>query len=277
MISCAILCLLLTAAAEPDANEIVRKAIGREVGHRLRLANYTWQERRVTKESSGAKPPETRVWDHFNIDGTSYRKLIEKDGKPLPPNDARKEQEKMDQEMARRRNETESQRSKRLDAERKELDESIRFREEVMKAFTFRLEGDDKVNGFNAWRIAADPRAGFQPKSRQGSILSKIQGRIWVDKQSNEWLKFEMRTLEKISFAGFIATIAPGAVIAAQQMRVNDELWHPEWTRIKLNARALWKRLDGDIEQTYRNFRKFQAESRILEVSEVEKQQVEKK
>lgn len=259
------------AVDSPDVNDLVRKAIDREVRHRRQLANYTWQERIVERDDDVKKKVQTRVYEHFNIDGTSYRKLLEKDGKALTAAEARKEREKMDKEMARRRNESESQRKKRIEAERKELDEAIKFREEVMKAFTFRIEGEEKVNGYNAWRIAGDPRTDFVAKSREGKVLSKIRGRIWVEKVSNEWLKFDVVTLEKITFGGFIATIAPGAMIAAQQMRVNEELWHPEWMRVRLNARALWKKLNAEIEQTYQGFRKFQAESRILEVSEVEK------
>ena len=260
-----------TVDATPDVNDLVRKAISREVGHQHRLANYTWQEKIVRNIGDSKKKPEARVFEHFNIDGTSYRKLIEKDGKPLSDAGARKEQDKMDKEIARRGNEGSSQRKKRIEAQRKDGEEAIQFREEVMKAFTFRIEGEEKVNGYSAWRIAGDPRPDFKPKSREGRMLSKIRGRIWVEKVSNEWLKFDVVTLEKITFGGFIATIAPGATIAAQQMRVNEELWHPEWMRVRLNARALWKKLNAEIEQTYQGFRKFQAESRILEVSEVEK------
>jgi hypothetical protein len=255
----------------PDVNELVRKAIDREVRHQRQLSNYTWQERSVSHETDGKRQRRERLWDVFNVDGTSYRRLIERDGKPLSVDEARKEQEKLDKEIARRRNETESQRRKRIEAERKDREEGIRFREEVMRAFTFRIEGEEKIDGYTAWRVAGDPRPGFQPKSREGKILNKIRGHIWIEKQSNEWLKFDVVTLDKITFGGFLAAVQPGATMMARQMRVNDELWHPEWFRVTLNARALWKKVDAEVEQTFRNFRKFQTESRILEVSEVEK------
>jgi hypothetical protein len=266
----------LAGNTAPPANvdEMVKKAIDREIHNQRKLANYTWETRSVTdmlSNSAELKKKEVRVHENFNIDGTSYRKLIEKDGKPLSASDARKEQEKMDKEIAKRKAESPSQRRKRQDAEKKELEEGIKFREEVMKAFTFRLEGQEKVNGFSAWRIAGDPRADFKPKSRDGKMLAKIRGRIWVEQASGEWLKFEVETLDKITFGAFLASVAPGAKISAQQMRVNEELWHPEWMRVRLNARALWKKINADMEQTYRNFRKFQTESRIVEVSEVEK------
>jgi hypothetical protein len=53
-------------------------------------------------------------------------------------------------------------------------------------------------------------------------------------------------------------------------MRVNEELWHPEWVRVRINARALWKKINADAETSYRNFRKFQVESRILDTAEIQ-------
>jgi hypothetical protein len=259
-------------AGDPKVDDIVRNAISREIGHQRKLANYTWQQKSVVHSLSNSaelRKTETRVTEHFNIDGTSYRKLIERDGKPLSGDEARKEQERMDKEIARRKNESPSERQKRVDRERKEREEEIRFREEVMRAFTFRIEGEEKVNTFTAWRIAGEPRRDFQAKSRDGKMLSKIRGRIWVDKTTGDWLKFDVETLDKITFGGFLASVAPGATITAQQMRVNDELWHPERVRVRINARALWKKIHADAETSFRNFRKFQVESRIVDTAEI--------
>lgn len=259
--------------ATPKVEDLVRKAISREVGNQRKLANYTWQQRSVVRSLSNSadlKKTETKVTEHFNIDGSSYRKVIERDGKPLSGDAARKEQERMDKEIAKRRSESPGQRQKRVEEERKEQEEAIRFREEVMSAFDFQIEGVEKVNAFTAWRIAGAPRPDFKPKSRDGKMLSKIRGRIWVDQASGDWLKFEVETLDKLTFGGFLASIAPGATISAQQMRVNEELWHPEWVRLRLNARALWKKINADAETSYSNFRKFQVESRIVDAVEAE-------
>lgn len=265
--------LLGEDSGSPNVGEIVRNAISREISNQRKLANYTWQQKSIVRSLSNSaelRKTETRVTEHFNIDGTSYRKLIERDGKPLSAGEARKEQERMDKEIAKRKSESASDRQKRIDHERKEQEEAIRFREEVMRAFTFRIEGEEKVNTFTAWRIAGDPRPDFRPKSRDGKMLSKIHGRIWVDKTTGDWLKFDVETLDKITFGGFLASVAPGATITAQQMRVNDELWHPEWVRVRINARALWKKINADAETSYGNFHKFQVESRIVDSAEIQ-------
>ena len=256
--------LLAAAAAPPDARDIVKIAIDREIHNQRQLANYTWQEESVVRVDGHVKK---KVKEHFSIDGSNYSKLAEKDGRPLPDAEARKEQAKMDKEIARRKNESPSQRDKRLAAERKEVAEGIKFREDVLRAFDFKIEGEDVVNGFKAWRIAGTRRVDFKPKSRDGKMLAKLRGHLWVHQESNEWLKFDVETLEKLTFGAFLATVAPGAHISSQQMRVNESLWHPEWMRVTLQGRALWKKIDFDIEDRFRNFRKFQTESRIVETA----------
>ncbi len=256
--------LFAAAAAPPDARDIVKIAIDREIHNQRQLANYTWQEESVVRVDGHVKK---KVKEHFSIDGSNYSKLAEKDGRPLPDAEARKEQAKMDKEIARRKNESPSQRDKRLAAERKEVAEGIKFREDVLRAFDFKIEGEDVVNGFKAWRIAGTRRVDFKPKSRDGKMLAKLRGHLWVHQESNEWLKFDVETLEKLTFGAFLATVAPGAHISSQQMRVNESLWHPEWMRVTLQGRALWKKIDFDMEDRYRNFRKFQTESRIVETA----------
>jgi len=263
---------LAAADPAPDVQTIVKTAISREVGNQRKLADYTWQQKSVVRmlgsSASDIVKNETKVFEHIHIDGTSYRKLVEKDGKPLSEANARKEQEKMDKEIAKRRNESPAQRKKRLDEHNKEVEESIKFREEVMRAFDFRMDGEESINGFPAWRITGVPRADFKPKSRDGKMLAKIRGKMWVHKTSGEWLKFEMETLEKLTFGAFLASVAPGATISAQQMRVSEELWHPEWMKVRLNARALWKKMHADVETSYHNFRKFQVESKLVAAGE---------
>lgn len=255
---------LLLAAAAPDVHAIVREALDREIHHQRKLDDYTWQEEQVINLPKKDRV-RSKVWDYFQIDGSSYRKLVSKDGKPLPPREAAREQRKMDDEMARRRGESPSQREKRHKAEAKEKAENIRFREEVLRAFDFRLEGEDSIAGEPAWRIAGTPKPGFKPSSRDGRFLAKVRGHLWVGKQTREWLKFDIETLDKLTFGAFLASVAPGARISSEQMRVNDELWHPRWLRVTAQGRAVLVRFNAEIEVAYRNFRRFSTESRILE------------
>ena len=261
----------LSIAAQ-DINEIVRKSLDREIVNQRNLSNYTWETKTVshsTDKSGKVKKTSTETFENLNIDGTSYKRLIEEDGKPLSERKARREQEKMDKEIANRKDESDKARRKRLENERKEMEEAIKFRREVMEAYTFTLEGEETVNGFACWRVAGEPKTGFKPKTREGTWLSKMHGRIWIEKEAFHWAKIKVETLDKIRLFGFIAALDQGTTIEVQQMRINEELWHPRWAKLKASAHAFFKQFHGDSETEWRNFRKFQAESKIVGVEEV--------
>ena len=99
-------------------------------------------------------------------------------------------------------------------------------------------------------------------------MLGKIHGAMWVTKSNSDLMKVDATTTDKITFGGFLASLSPGAHIALDMMRVNDVLWHPEFIRVGINARALWKRVNVDVEVAFRNFHKFKTESRLVAADE---------
>lgn len=264
--------VLAVTALGQDVNDIVRKALSREVDRQTKLANYTWEQRTTHKTfDSNRKVKETkvRVQEHLVLEGSEYHRLIEVDGQPLPPARVKQEQEKMDAEIARRRAESASARRKRLEHHEENRKEAIRFREEVLQAFDFRLTGEETIAGFPCYRITGEPKRGFSPKTREGKLLlGKIHGTIWVSKAGFDLVRVDAETIAKITFGGFLASLGPGAHIEVQMMRVNDELWHPQSVRLGLNARALWQKMNLEEEISWRNFRKFQTESRIVATGE---------
>jgi hypothetical protein len=55
-----------------------------------------------------------------------------------------------------------------------------------------------------------------------------------------------------------------------EQRRVHDEVWLPSHAWMRLGARvALVKKLDAEVEVLWRDYRKFQTDSRITGVSEI--------
>ena len=264
----------LTAhSAEPaDVNAIVRKALSSEISRQQRLENYTWEQKSIEKtfdQKGKLLTTKTKVFEYLVIDGSEYERLIEENGKPLNDDRARKEQQKMDKEIARRRSESASQRKHRQDEHARRRQERIKFREEVLSAFTFSIAGEEKLKGLDCWRIQAEPKRGFVGQSRQGKMmLGKIHGVLWVTKADADLMKVDAVTIDKITFGGFLARLNPGAHIALDMMRVNEELWHPENIRVSVNARALVKRFNVEEEIEFRNFHKFKAESKLVAAEE---------
>jgi hypothetical protein len=259
---------LLSPAFGQDALEIVRKSLDRDISNFESQKDYTYQEREQDRQYDGSgklKKSESTTTEILILAGQPYEKVIARNDKPLSEKEAQKEQEKMDKELARRQNLSASERAK---LEKRRL-ENRRFLREIPDAFTFRLIGEEKVSGKPAWVIEADPKPGFHAKDMRARILSKLRGKLWIDKGEYQWVRAEAQVLDTISLGMALLRIAPGGSIVFEQTRVNDEVWLPAHAQIRADARVAYlKKMHGEIELNYSNYRKFQTDSRVVAVEQ---------
>jgi hypothetical protein len=97
-------------------------------------------------------------------------------------------------------------------------------------------------------------------------MLKNLRGRIWVDQADYQWVKAEVEVIQPISFGFGLLRLAPGSVLNFEQVRVNDEVWLPAHITVRADARVAYlRKLREELEITYRDYKKFQADSRIVE------------
>jgi hypothetical protein len=257
----------------PDPLEIVRRSVEKDRLNFERANDYSYvqhTEQRQFGRGGRIEKVESRTYDVIVIDGEPYEKLVAKDGKPLPEREARKEQEKLDRELARRRAENPGERARRLSEREKRRREGREFAQEIPDAFTFRLAGEDVLEGRPVWILEAEPKPGYKGKAKRADLLTKFRGKLWIDQQDYQWVRVEAETIAPVRFGWILAKLDPGARMTFEQRRVHDEVWLPSHARMKLGARvALVKRLDAEVEVFWRDYRKFQTDSRITGVSEI--------
>jgi hypothetical protein len=68
----------------------------------------------------------------------------------------------------------------------------------------------------------------------------------------------------------FLARLHKGSRVLIETTRVNDEVWLPKHIDVKVDARvALLKNINLEEDLTYRDYRKFRADTKIVGVGEV--------
>jgi len=196
-------------------------------------------------------------------------KRIAKDDKPLPDSEARKEDEKIQRIIDKRKNESDGDRRKRLEKEQKEHEEDREFVLETADAFNFRLVGSETISGRDTWVLEGEPRSGYEPKQRNAKFLTKFKGRVWIDKAEAQWVKIDITAIDTIAIGVFLARIHKGARVVVDLTKVNDEVWLPKHVQFRLDAKlALLKTYREDIEQTFRDYKKFRTATRITVLGE---------
>lgn len=260
--------LSLTVACAQDPREIVRKSVELDQANWLRMKDYTWIARETERrlDSHGqVMATDSKAWETVILYGEPHRRVLERDGKPLPSDQQQKEQHKLDQAVAKLEHESPEQRQRRLDEYAKQRQKDREFLEEVSDLYDFHLEGSETVDGHNVWVISAVPRLDYQPRHRDAKALLKIRGKIWIDKSEYQWVRLEAQTTATISYGLFLARLNPGAKLLFEQTRVNDEVWLPKREVMSGSGRlGLLKKIAMEQELTWNNYRKFQVESKIV-------------
>jgi len=259
---------LLAQVIQPDAREIVRKSVELDQSNWQRMKDYTWIARQTDRllDSNGqVKSQKTDEWETVVVYGEPHHRMLERNGKPISAEDQRKEREKLDQAVAKREHETASQRVRREADFETQREKDREFLREVPDLFDFQLLGEEKIDGHDVWVISATPKPGAQPKRGDAKPLLKVKAKVWIDKTEYQWVRLEAETTATISFGLFIARLAPGAKLEFEQTRVNDEVWLPKREVVRGAARlGLVKKLVGEEETTWNNYRKFQVDSKVV-------------
>jgi hypothetical protein len=268
VIGLAVAAISVSSVSAQDAREIVRKSVELDQANWLRMKDYTWiaHETERNLDSKGAVKSEKReTWETLVLYGQPHRRMLERDGQPLPPDDQRKEQAKLDKVAAKLEHETPEQRQRRVSDYEKRRQKDRDFLREVTDLYDFHLEGEQPVDGHAAWVISATPKPGYQPKHGDAKPLLKIRGKIWIDKAEFQWVRLEAETTDTISYGLFIARLNPGAKLVFEQTRVNDEIWLPKRESVSGSGRlGLLKKISMQQELIWSNYRKFQVESKVV-------------
>lgn len=236
--------------------------------------DYTYVERDVENSLDGkghTKSTETKTYEILNIYGEQVQRLIEKNDKPVSEKEAAKEEEKIQKIIDKRKNESEKDRQKRAEREAKDREEGRQFEREIVDAYNFTLLGTELVGGREAWMISAEPRAGFVPHMKYANYLPKFHGKIWIDKADLQMSKMDVEALDNVSWGLFLARFHKGSHFMIEQTRINDEVWLPREVDFKIDVRlALLKSFNMDAQQTFRDYKKFRTDAKIIGISDAQ-------
>ena len=260
--------------SEEQMRNVLRISADNDIENDKRQRNYTYIEREEQHNLDGkgrVKSTEVRTSEVLMVYGEQVERLISKDDKPLSAKDAAKEEKKIQKVIDKREHESDKDRQKRLAKEEKDREDGRKFVSQVADAYNFHFIGTEKLDGRDSYVIEAEPRPGFQPKMKYADILPKFRFRAWIDKEDLQWSKLDALCIDTVSFGLFLARLHKGTRVLLEQTRVNDEVWLPKHVDVKVDARiALLKKFNLDLDTTYRDYKKFRTDTKIVGFGEVQ-------
>jgi hypothetical protein len=251
-----------------DAREIIRRAVAAEDRNWKMARNYTFSERvdlRYLDSEGRVKSSEVNTYEVTLLQGSPYRRLTARDDRALLPREETKEQDKLAKSVAERRKETLAQRSERLAAYQNRPEWQREAWRELPEAFDFQICGEEVQDGHRLYVIQANPRRGYQPRSRTAKVLPHVRGKLWVNQQDHYLVKAEVEMIDTIWVGLFLVRLAKGSRASFAQTRIDDEVWLPARVQAFASARVgLLKVLHIEQEVRYSDHREPQADYPIV-------------
>lgn len=222
------------SSAQNDTRAIIQRSVEANAVDWKAAPDYDYFER--DQQPGGG----TKTYDELMISGSPYERLIAINGKPLSPERQAEEQRKLDATVLQRRNESEWERAERIAKYEKDRKRDQLLMEQLTKAMDFVLVGQQKLNGYDVYVLKATPHPGYQPPNMECEVLTGMQGELWIDKKTFQWVKVQAQVIHPVSIEGFLAEVEPGTRFELEKMPVEDDIWLPKHFAMKSRAKIFF-------------------------------------
>ncbi len=251
----------------PDISTLMRQVEAHQYAAEAAEKDYIYRMSNTFDEIDGSgkvKKTASREFEVFWLNGVRVARLLKKDGKELSADEKKKEDERIDKEVAKAK-----ERRDKADAQGHQTDsaghDEISFAR-MLQLGTFSNPRRQTVNGRPTILIdfAGDPKAKSHNESE--AAFKELAGTVAVDEQDKaiQHLEGHFANTFKIG-GGLVADIRKDTSFKADFRKINDEAWLPEAVDGSGHARVmLFFTLNGNLHSRTSDYRKFKATSTIL-------------
>lgn len=251
------------SAPLPDIHTLVARVRARYMSLENLRKSYIFTVTQVADEFSadGRKSTHTDQYQAFFAGDTELLQHLARDGRPLSPEAAQKEQRRIDKRIAE------------IKAHQQQPDkDSIRPSvSELLKVATFSNPRRELIDGRPTlvFDYKGDPKAEATDLSQQ--IMRHLAGTLWIDERDSAILRLNGVLQQNFRVAGgLLVNIKKGSWFDLTQTRVNSEIWFPKVSLVHVDGRFLLiKGFHGDAHDSFSDYRRMRTTVTILPGSRV--------
>jgi hypothetical protein len=241
--------------ALPDAATMLREVEAHQKQLDKVRENYTFRAVQTVRQldsSGNTKKVETEEHEVFFVNGHQVQKLVRKDGRDLSPDQARKEQDRVNKEVLK------ISQPGYVNPDKDEITVA-----RLLEIVTFSRPRRVRLNERDTivFDFAGDQHA--KTHGRDEAALKKVSGTIWIDEADHEVSRMSA-TLDDNYHVGFglVASVAKGSNMVFDQALIRNEAWLPTAIALHLQARAFMVAgFRADVEVRFDQYKKFQTDA----------------
>jgi hypothetical protein len=254
------LVLLLAVAplwAADDANTI-RRFIDAQKLNDEKAKNYTYVEEAVwfTRDKAGKlHQNRSETNEIVLIEGSKYRKLVARNGKPIGAKDQARVDKEMREAAEERRRHPPAPTGGKISSGHDNAD--LGTNEELLTLYDNRVTGEEQIGGRKAWVIESAPQTGHAPANEHESDALNFNKKLWIDEAEFVMLRAVYTVTGDRIFA------KPGSAISFELEKINQEVWQPSLLALEIRWGKIGSAEPPRTEYHYSKFQKFDVQSTI--------------
>jgi hypothetical protein len=217
--------LPMRAQAPKDPREIVRVAMNAELDADLNDHSH-WRYRDAQKDGTDT------VSIVVETGHGSVKRLIEKNGRPLSAEEAKAEDERVQNFIHD---------PSQLAKQKKDGQQDGKNAEELLRmlpdAFTWKVGSDDGEN----ITLNFEPNPKFSPPDFQGRVLGQMAGQLVVNKGQNRIVTIRGKLTQDVMIGwGILGRLKGGGTFRVERREVTPRMWQITETHVHIEGKALF-------------------------------------
>ncbi|MGA7159071.1 MAG: hypothetical protein WBY53_19655 [Acidobacteriaceae bacterium] len=255
-------------AQDQDIPQLLHDVEQHEKDAEAARRDYTWHvhfELQQLDHNGNVKKTTTTDAESISIEGVRIDRTVARDGKPLTPDEAQKECDRIDKEVARAKSRRErlAERGEPSDSRGDPIIPVSRILE--LGAFTNprRVLLDNRPT--IVLDYAGDPHA--KTRNESEGIIRDLVGTVWIDQQDRVLVRGQGHFLHDFKIgAGLLLNIHQGLTFDFRTAHITGDVWLPSTVDGEGSARILlFDHIDGRFHLTTSNYRKFHTTTTIID------------
>jgi hypothetical protein len=251
----AAVCTAQQAAQIPDAATLLQQVAEHQRQLDATRENYTWREAIVTRmldKDGDVKKTESESDDIFFVNTHEIRRMVQKDGKELTPDEQKKEQDRVMKAIEKAQKTPPGEFLSKNTV-------SITQILSIMKTSRPRREMIDGRSDI-AFDFTGDHHANTHGIAEDAS--KKMSGTLWVDEEDREVRRLVARFDDNFHLGFGLFSVGKGSNFTFNQKLVNNELWLPVDAQAHVVAHAFGMiGYRADVNITDSNYQRFHAQA----------------
>ena len=258
---------VVSAAQRPDARRLIEKVIANQEAKQQLQRQYAYRETVTTeflhKDGSVDKIKSQAFQVTPSPDG-EYRRLIAKNGQPLPPEKEEKEEDKfqkyLNKQLKLSSAERERNTKEKLAGRLRRFQTRLR---EALEVYEFTELPVESVQGNRIRCFGFSPQSGYKAHSKGTDILARLEGTVWIDPKQAQIVRLHIIFREDLKFFfALFGRITKGSAAVAERHQAEDGLWLLENITASLDARLyFFKKYRRRITYSYSDYQKYTVET----------------